>query len=188
MARHEQQPTQQHEHETSPDHASIEQQERLKQHHERAVEQLEESPESEAEARHEALEQAQQHEHESAPTEEAAREKQHRPLGKKHRDANFQRTMTAVQSELSGPSRTFSKVIHHKAVEKTSDAVGNTIARPNAILAGSVAAFICTLAIYLIAKRYGYELSGFETIGAFIGGWLLGILFDFFRVMVTGRQ
>jgi hypothetical protein len=34
----------------------------------------------------------------------------------------------------------------------------------------------------------GYPLSGFETIGAFALGWMLGIVFDFFKVMVTGRK
>ena len=56
------------------------------------------------------------------------------------------------------------------------------------MLAGAIGAFIITLAIYLIAKSYGYRLSGFETIGGFILGWIIGILFDFFRVMITGKR
>jgi hypothetical protein len=40
----------------------------------------------------------------------------------------------------------------------------------------------------LVAKHYGYRLSGFEAIGAFIAGWLVGILYDFFKVMITGKK
>jgi hypothetical protein len=107
---------------------------------------------------------------------------------KQERDASYKRTIAQVQAELSGPSRTFSKIIHNKTVEKASEAVGATVARPNAILAGSIAAFVFTLALYLLAKHFGYQLSGFETIGAFILGWVIGQLFDFFRVMITGKH
>lgn len=110
------------------------------------------------------------------------------PISKKERDASYNRTMKKVQSELTGPSRTFSKIIHNKAIEKTSDAIGSTVARPNAIASGAIAAFLATLALYYVAKNTGYQLSGFETIGAFAGGWVVGLLFDYFRLMVTGKR
>lgn len=109
-------------------------------------------------------------------------------ISKRDLDATYKRTMQQVQSELSAPSRAFSKVIHTKVVEKTSEVLESTVARPNAILAGAIAAFIFTLAIYLIAKNFGYRLSGFETIGGFIFGWIIGLLFDYFRVMITGKR
>lgn len=110
------------------------------------------------------------------------------PISKKERDASYNRTMKKVQSELSGPSRVFSKVIHNKTIEKVSDVAGATVARPNAVASGAVAAFLATLAVYYVAKDVGYQLSGFETIGAFAAGWLIGLLFDYFRVMITGKR
>lgn len=103
-------------------------------------------------------------------------------------EANFQKTMQEVRSEMSAPSRTFSKVIHNKTIEKVSDAAGKSVARPNAILSGAVFAFILTLGVYLLAKNFGYPLSGFETIGAFLLGWTLGLVFDFLKIMITGRK
>ncbi len=79
-------------------------------------------------------------------------------------------------------------MIHNPVVEKTSEVVGATVARPNAILAGALVAFFAVLAVYLTAKHFGYVLSGFETIGAFIVGWVIGILYDFFKVMITGKK
>ena len=108
-------------------------------------------------------------------------------ISKAEQKHEFKQRMTSVRSHMSAPSRSFSKVIHNPAVEKTSEVVGSTVARPNAILAGSVAAFILTTALYLVAKNVGYSLSGFETIGAFILGWIIGITFDYFRIMFTGR-
>ena len=166
--------------------------ERLRATHERRAEiEMESSPEDAENARHEALEQAKTAEKESNTQEAELRREQspaeRRPKTRSQKEASFKRTMNTVQEEMSAPGRAFSKFIHAKPVEKASEATAKTLARPNAILAGSIAAFICTLAIYLIAKRYGYTLSGFETMGAFIVGWLIGQLFDFLRVMITGR-
>lgn len=103
-------------------------------------------------------------------------------------DASFNARMKEVRADMSAPSRAFSKVIHNKAVEKASEAIGTTIARPNAILSGSVSALVLTAGLFFWAQYNGYPLSGFETIGAFIIGWLLGIIFDFARIMFTGKQ
>ena len=102
--------------------------------------------------------------------------------------ASFKTTMKEAQSHMSPASRTFSKLIHSKAIEKTSETVGSTIARPNAILAGSVAAFFLSLITYTVAKHYGYPLTGSETIAAFVLGWTIGLLFDYLRVMITGKR
>jgi hypothetical protein len=165
--------------------------EALRQKHEKTGEFSIESSESTSErARAEAKENAISVERESlskekAPTPPAVRRG---AINKRDLDTTYKRTMSHVQGELSAPSRAFSKVIHTNAVEKASDALEATVARPNAILAGAVAAFIVTLALYLVAKTYGYRLSGFETIGGFVFGWIIGLLFDFFRVMITGKR
>ncbi len=110
------------------------------------------------------------------------------PISKKQREASFKKQMKDVQAELPVPSRVFSKVIHNKVVEKTSEVVGGTIARPNAILSGAVCAFVLTLAVYVVAKVVGYRLSGFETIAAFIIGWAVGIIYDYLRAVITGKK
>lgn len=111
-----------------------------------------------------------------------------RIITKAHRKESFQKTMSAIQSQMSSPSRAFSKIIHNPAVEKVSDAAGRTIARPNAILAGSLAAFVLTLGIYLVARSRGYPLSGAETIAAFVLGWAIGLIIDYARVAYQGGR
>lgn len=169
-----------------------EQAEKLHAKHERLGEHLLEDGEKSAEkARVEALESAISVEAGSAEKKrggEPSPATRRGPISKKERDASYNHNMKKVQSELSAPSRVFSKVIHNKAVEKTSDAIGATIARPNAVASGAFMAFVATLVLYFVAKNVGYQLSGFETIGAFIVGWLTGTLFDYFRVMITGKR
>lgn len=93
---------------------------------------------------------------------------------------SFSTEMKSVQAEMGPGGRIFSKIIHNPVVEKTSDAISSTLARPNAMLSGSIAAFVSITVFYFVAHHYGYQMSGFETIGAFVAGWLIGILYDYF--------
>lgn len=140
--------------------------------------------------RNEALEQATSKEksHKIDNSGETSPRKKLGPVSKSERNASFNATMDEVRSHMSAPSRAFSKVIHNPTVEKISDVVGGTVARPNAILSGSVFAFLFTLVIYLIARYYGYALSGGETIASFAAGWILGLVFDYFRALIFGKS
>ncbi len=163
-----------------------EQQEKLRELHEKADKTPEKSVES---ARQEALEQASPVEKEKRTPEKVSRERRKDgPVPKKARDASFNRTMKHIQDDMNVPSRTFSKFIHNKTVDRVSNAVGSTIARPNAILSGSIFAFVFTLGIFLIARHYGYPLSGTETIAGFAIGWLVGLLFDYLRLEIRGGR
>lgn len=161
---------------------------RAEQLEKRSAELEKKSHESLEDARHEALEKAASGEKETAA--EIATEKskpERRGPSKKQRKQKYDEIMGDTREHMSPSSRTFSKVIHAPIVEKTSEAVGSTVARPNAILAGSISAFIVILGVYVIAQYYKYPLSGSESIIAFAAGWLIGILYDFFRVMITGK-
>lgn len=164
--------------------------ERSAEHYEKKAEQSKvENVEKQAErARVEALEKAISAEKGDTEKKKAPKSTTKRGINKKERDASFNQRMKQVRKNMSAPERAFSAFIHAKPVEKISEAVGSTIARPNAILTGAVVAFIVVLAVYVIAKNYGYYLSGFETIAAFIVGWIIGLLYDFFRVMITGKK
>ena len=107
--------------------------------------------------------------------------KSHDLLTKKDIEASYKKTLENVQDQLSAPSRAFSKVIHNPVVEKTSDAIGNTVARPNLIISGALGAIVSVI-VYFIAKRYGYLLSGSETIILFVAGWSIGAVIEYARV------
>lgn len=112
----------------------------------------------------------------------------HGVLTKKELNSSYKKTMTRVQDEMSYSGRIFSKLIHNKTVEKTSEIVGSSIARPNAILSGSVVAFLLTLIMYIVSKNNGYTMSGFETIAFFAIGWAVGLTYDYLRILFTGKK
>jgi hypothetical protein len=166
------------------------------EHQDRIREQLEKSAETKeksvGEATKEALEKATSHEREKSTQKHEKQVEKHErrrdgPLSKKAQAESFNRTMKQVRKDMSAPSRAFSAFIHNKTVENVSNAVGSTVARPNAVLSGSIFAFLFTLVVFLIAKNYGYPLSGAETIASFAVGWAVGLLYDYLRLMITGR-
>lgn len=170
----------------------VEQAEKLASEREKSAEKSNEQEKGVEDARKE-LEQAtaerekkKEHEHQASPAEQ----RKAKILDGRHgsRKLSFKKTMAETRSHMSPASKVFSSFIHNPVIEKTSEAVGNTIARPNAILSGSLVALLFTTAIYVWAKYAGYPLSGFETIAAFIIGWLVGIILDFTRIMITGKQ
>ncbi len=115
-------------------------------------------------------------------------ERRRGPIGKKQLEGSFKSQMKYAENDMTLSERATSKFIHLKPVEKTSDFISATIARPNAMLSGSIAAFIGITVLYFVSKYYGFQLSGFETIGAFIIGWIIGLLYDYFSVMIRGHN
>ncbi len=123
--------------------------------------------------------------HDKRPTSPA--ERRRGALTKKQLAHAYDLQLDQAREHMSPASKVFSKTIHNRTVETVSETVGSTVARPNALLSGSIAAFLAVTILYFIAKHYGYQLSGFETIGAFVAGWVLGVLFDYFSLLIRGR-
>lgn len=107
---------------------------------------------------------------------------------KQTKEAEYKKTMKTIQKDMSPASRTFSKVIHNPVVEATSEVAGKTVARPAALLAGSLSALILVSIVYAVAKYFGYVLSGAEWIAAFIIGWAIGLIVDWVRVALLGHR
>lgn len=162
--------------------------EQLKQGTERYNEK--ESHQAAENARHEALKEAafSKEQGREKRTHQADRHNSSHIITRDDREASFELTMEHVQKELPRSSRPFSRFIHHPTIERTSEVLGKTVFRSNAILAGGVTAFVAVLGLYFYAKYAGFSLQGSETIVAFAVGWLLGVLFDFFKAMFTGKR
>lgn len=100
---------------------------------------------------------------------------------KKQLQTSFDNQLNDLQSQMPVMNRLLSKIIHNPTVEGLSDFISKTLARPNALLFGSISAFIGVSGTYLVAIYYGYELSGLETLVAFIIGWFIGVLYDLLK-------
>lgn len=90
----------------------------------------------------------------------------------------YDRSLTSIRNRLNKPQKTFSKTIHNSAVEKTSEVVGSTIARPSGILFGSIFSFLGSLGGYIVARRLGGELPYSIFAFLFVGGYAFGLLLE----------
>lgn len=98
---------------------------------------------------------------------------------KKQLRESFNNQMDAVREELGLGGKITSRIIHNPLIETASNFISSTVARPNALLSGSIMAFVTVTALYVLAKHYGFQLSGFETIAAFVLGWIVGTFYDY---------
>lgn len=88
----------------------------------------------------------------------------------------FGTIMHQVRHNLSVPERTFSKFIHQPAVEKTSEVLGKTVARPSGVIGATTAATLGLLIVYTIARFSGFELSGSEMPLLLGLGFIVGLI------------
>jgi hypothetical protein len=91
---------------------------------------------------------------------------------------NFKETMQSVQRRLSPVSRQFSRFIHAPAIEKTSEVLEQTVARPSVSAGTTITALVVGSAFYFTAFHYGYMLSGSELLFSFVVGALIGIVLE----------
>lgn len=90
----------------------------------------------------------------------------------------YAETMASVQRHLSAPSRAFSKVIHNDVVDKTSEAIGQTVLRPSVTLGATSTALLVGGFTYWLAKHYGYALSGTTLLLALVVGGVAGVAIE----------
>ena len=89
---------------------------------------------------------------------------------------NYAQTVASMQRKLPEIGRALSRVIHTPAIEKTSEVLETTIARPSVMLGSTWTALIVGTIFYLGARHYGYSLSGSELLFSFVVGALFGLV------------
>ena len=120
------------------------------------------------------------HRQEKAPEPKPAAEAQPRAphtLHLNHR-LNYAQTLATMQHRLAPVSRSFSKVIHTPVVEKTSEVLENTVARPSVVAGATWTALLVGGAFYFTARHYGYMLSGSELLFSFVVGAVIGLAIE----------
>jgi uncharacterized protein involved in copper resistance len=147
------------------------------------LEQLRHSTESEPQDAEHRAEAAREiiHKHEQAPEptdhhEAAPADPQPKPF-LDHR-LNYKQTLASLQRQLKPASRAFSQLIHTPAVEKTSEVLEKTVARPSVTLGATWTALIVGGVFYFTARHFGYALSGSELLFSFIVGAGIGLIIE----------
>jgi len=101
-------------------------------------------------------------------------------ITKAEKTRTYKSTMNRLQNQLPDSSRKFSKFIHNPAVEKTSEMLSSTIARPSGILGAGIVGFIGFAVVLYFAKRNGFALPSNSSLFVLVlvGGWACGLLVE----------
>jgi hypothetical protein len=83
-----------------------------------------------------------------------------------------------VRAQMPTFEKQFSKVIHTPVVEKASEVVGKTVARPSGIMGGAVTALVGVTALNIFARSGGFRLPVGVFIVFLVLGWTLGLILE----------
>lgn len=92
-----------------------------------------------------------------------------------------------LQNDMPSVMRIFSRIVHIPVVESITDAMSSTIARPIPLIMGAIASILVTITLYVVAKKYGYVLTGFEPVASYALGWSIGCIIDYAKALSRGR-
>ena len=98
--------------------------------------------------------------------------------GRRARKQAYDHTMEQVRSQLSPSQQVFSRFVHSRPIEYTSELLEETFYRPSFLLGGTVGALLFGGALYISARVFGFELSGSEFTLGIIGGGLVGFILE----------
>lgn len=116
--------------------------------------------------------------------------KQHPVLvSKELKQMTFTRALTRTRKQLSAPERGFSKFIHASAVDKTSEVISKSIARPSAMLGGSLVGMLGSFIFLMLVRNNGYEYNFFVLFILFAIGYAVGLFVEVvFRIIAKKRS
>lgn len=107
---------------------------------------------------------------------------------KPHKKHTFNKRMEQARSHMNPLARGFSKVIHIPGIDPVSEALSRTLLRPVPLIFAAVVAIGTALGTWIIAKHYGYQLSGSESSLGFLAGWVIGLLYDYTSLLFRSKK
>ena len=99
-------------------------------------------------------------------------------FSQEYRTVAYKQLLSKTRTHLSRPQKAVSRLIHQPTIEKYSEIGSKTVARPSGVLSGSILSFITSLAVYLVSKRNGYDMTYTIFIISFIGGFIAGVVIE----------
>lgn len=109
-------------------------------------------------------------------------------VNKQLKDMAYSRALVRTRKHLSIASRVFSKAVHSKILDRPSESIGKTIARPSSMMGGAIVAFIGTSLLLWITKKYGYEYNYLAAVLLFGIGMILGLVVESLFKLVKKRR
>lgn len=113
-------------------------------------------------------------------------ERPHHYITKRIKYGVYRQSLDHANHNLSVTDRLFSNIAHSKLLELASEIGAKTIARPNAVLGGSILMVFGGLTAFIIAKYVGFELPFSILVVLYTTGFILSIALEIIYKIVKG--
>jgi len=90
-----------------------------------------------------------------------------------------------IRGDLNWPQRAFSRFIHARGMDRLNDILLKTLARPMALLVGSLASLASQIITITLAKNYGYSYNYLLFLPAFLAGYLLELIIEYVAIFLS---
>jgi hypothetical protein len=100
-------------------------------------------------------------------------------VGDQLKNTNLKQSLRRMRRNLKPYQRPFSKFLHNETIDRVSEISADTIARPNGLLFGGIAAFLTSLGVLWVCRYYGYEYNYFIGLVSFPAGFAIGLIGEF---------
>lgn len=99
-------------------------------------------------------------------------------VSKELKNDSYKKTLKRIRSHLNGPEKVFSRVVHQPVVEKTSNGLARTVARPSAFLGGSFGALAGSALLVYMSRHYGFTYNYAAIFFVFAAGFVAGLVIE----------
>lgn len=100
----------------------------------------------------------------------------------------YKRSLRRIRTSLNPAERTFSKVVHNKAIDSTSNVAAKTVARPSAFLGAGFGALAGSSLLLYMARQYGFTYNYTVFLLTLAVGLVVGLLLELLWRVTFGRK
>jgi len=100
----------------------------------------------------------------------------------------YKKSLKKIRGHLNAPERVFSRVVHQPVIEKTSNGLAKTVARPSAFLGGSLGALLGSSLLVYLSRHYGFKYNYAFIFVTFAAGFAVGLLLEALYKLVARRR
>lgn len=109
-------------------------------------------------------------------------------ISKELKADTYKHTLKRIRSHLKTPEKAFSKIIHQPVIERTSNGLSKTVARPSAFLGGSFFALLGSAVLLYMSRHYGFTYNYAAIFAVFAVGFAVGLILELLYKLLTRKR
>lgn len=109
-------------------------------------------------------------------------------MGKYMEKLAYKRSLIHVQKQLTASEKILSKIVHRPVIDKFSEVVSYSVARPSGILGGGLVSLVGSSFLLYTAKHYGFEYNFTAFFVLYVLGFCTGLVGELGFKVITRKH